>query len=225
MAAAGSERRRGGRSPTGTASGGKTQKRESRWRWAGLPLPYKEKDVDFQRALPSLQGARFPVCTPLHRREVLEAAPRNRALRDLSFCLPLPGDHVYTQVCRVTGHRGPEEGPLAGGPGPAFWRYDVGDESGCGVLSCPCGFPFSMSLGTLPGPNHPTWDPVFKSSMSIVLSALAVSVILLSLDCLRDKSKSSWVFSAPPYPRPVSSYSSPLHDAREVSQKMLFSDG
>lgn len=55
----------------------------------------KEKDMDFQRALPSLQGAQFPVCTSLHRREVLEAAPRNRALRDLSFCLPLPGDHVY----------------------------------------------------------------------------------------------------------------------------------
>lgn len=174
----------------------------------------------------------FPAC----REHSSQCVPRYTAEK---FWRQLPGTEPFvicpsaflcpvtmcTQVCRVTGHQGPEEGPLAGGPGPAFWRYDVGDESGCGVLSCPCGFPFSMSLGTLPGPNDPTWDPIFKSSMSVVLSALAVNVILLSLDCLRDKSKSSWVFSAPPYPRPVSSYSSPLHDSREVSQKMLFSDG
>lgn len=79
---------------------------------------------------------------------------------------------------------GSEEGLLPKGPGPDFLRLNIEDEPGCGVLSCPCCILFILSLGTLPGPSHPTWDPPFKSAMSIDLSSVTADVIFFSLGFL-----------------------------------------
>lgn len=118
--------------------------------------------------------------------------------------------------CGMTGHLGDQVGPLARGLGPDFLRSDAGDGPGCRVRVAPSRLPFTVSLGTLPAPSRPPGDPVH----SVVSSGCRVTPLSLGfLSGFPHRSQSFLVSLAPAHPRPVSSQSSPLHDAIEVSQK------